>query len=334
MRAIQLKSGGGSEVLELADLPAPGAPAAGQIRVRVRAAGINPVDAKIRQAPERFGADPPLVPGCDGAGVVTAVGEAVRDLAPGDEVYFCQCPLAGHPGSYAEEVLVDARLAARKPAALSFAEAAAAPLVLITAWEALVDRAALDPGQRVLVHGGAGGVGHLAVQLARLHGARVITTVGSGERADFARELGADEAVNYKEKDFVQAVLDWTEGRGVDVALDTVGGETFARSAGAVACYGRLMTILAPPRDMDWGTARTRNLDIGFELMLSPLMLGLDDALAHQGRILERCREWFDDRQLRVHVDRVFPLEQAAEAHRMLETGGVRGKLVLEVAPD
>lgn len=331
MRAIQLTEAGGPEVLRVVELPAPGEPAPGEIRVRVKAAGVNPVDAKIRQAPGRFGVTTPLVPGCDGAGVVTAVGEAVQHLSLGDEVYFCQCPLAGAAGSYAEEVLVDARLAARKPAALDFAAAAAVPLVLITAWEALVDRAQVEAGQRVLVHGGAGGVGHMAIQIARLHGAQVIATAGSAEKAELARALGAQEVVLHRERDFVSAVLDWTGGRGVDLALDTVGGEVFTRSLEAVACYGRLMTLLAPPADANWGTARTRNLDVGFELMLSPLMLGLEDALAHQGRILDRCREWFDDRQLRVHVDRVFPLDQAAEAHALLAAGAVRGKLVLEV---
>jgi NADPH2:quinone reductase len=297
--------------------------------VRLAAAGVNPVDTKIRTRGVFVPDGLPAVLGCDGAGVVEAVGEEVTRFSPGDEVWFCHGGLGGSEGNYAEYALVDESVAQPKPANLDFVHAAAAPLVLITAWEALFDRAGLTEGKTVLVHAGAGGVGHVAIQLARLAGARVCTTVSGPEKAELVHSLGAEYAINYREEDLAEAVMDWTEGRGVDVALDTVGPDVLAGTIPAMAHYGDLITILQPGPDIDWTEARTRNLRIGFELMLTPMLRDLPRAREGQGEILRRCAEWIDAGELRIEVERTFPLAQAVDAHRVIEEGHTRGKLVL-----
>lgn len=331
MRAIMMTAPGGPEVLQPQEIDEPRITGERDLRVRLKAAGVNPVDTKLRARGTYFPDRMPAILGCDGAGVVEETGPAVRRFRVGDEVYFCNGGI-GHPaGNYAELAVVDERFAAPKPAALDFAQAAAAPLVLITAWESLHDRGGVAPGSNVLVHAGAGGVGHVAVQLAKLAGAHVCTTVGSHEKASLAQDLGADRCILYREHDFADAVLDWTGGRGVDLALDTVGGETFARTVRAVRFYGDLVTLLQPGAETDWKQARLRNLRIALELMLSPMYYGLDDARQHQASILQQCAELFDTGRLRIHVQQTFPLEQAARAHELLERGSLTGKLVLTV---
>jgi NADPH2:quinone reductase len=218
---------------------------------------------------------------------------------------------------------------AHKPASISFAEAAAAPLVLITAWEALYERGRLEPGERVLIHAGAGGVGHVAIQLAKLKGATVSTTVSSEDKANFVRQLGADHVIFYKQTDFVQAALDWTDGEGVDLAFDTVGGDIFHKTFPAVRVYGDIVTILEPDANTVWKSARTRNLRIGLELMLTPMLLGLEESLQHQAEILEQCAKCIDEGKLKIQVGHKFPLEEAAKAHQLLESGSIAGKIVL-----
>ncbi len=329
MKAMRMTTTGGPQVLQLADVDNPTLTGDHDLLVRVRAAGINPVDTKLRAKGTYYPDRLPTILGCDGAGVVEAVGPGVTRFAAGDAVYFCHGGIGAAPGTYAEYTVVDERCAARKPVSLDFIQAAAAPLVLITAWEALHDRADLRAGQTALIHAGAGGVGHVALQLAKIAGAQVCTTVGSPEKASFVTRLGADLAIPYKEQDFVTAALDWTDGVGVDVALDTVGGATFHKTAEAVRVYGDLITLLQPGPDTDWKQARLRNLRISLELMLSPMYYGLDDALRHQGWILEQCAKLFDDGQLQVHIQQTFSLEEAAKAHHLIESGGMTGKLVL-----
>lgn len=331
MKAVVMTDPGAPEVLAVRDLPPPAVQGKRELLVRLKAAGVNPVDTKIRQRGAFRKGPGPHVLGCDGAGIVEQVGAGVSGFQPGDEVYFCDGGIGGARGNYAEYALVDELCVAHKPRSLSFVQAAAAPLVCIAAWEALHDRARLQPGQRVLVHGGTGGVGHIAVQLARVAGAHVCTTVGSAEKAELVGALGAELPILYQEHDFVQAVMEWTEGRGVDVALDTVGGETFSRTAEAVAYYGDLVTLLQPDAKTDWKAARFRNLRIGLVLMLSPMWFGLQAGRAHHATILEQCARLFDRDALRVEVHRTLPLQSAAEAHRLLESGAVVGKLVLEI---
>lgn len=331
MKAIVMKSPGGPEVLELRDLPEPELTRETDMLVRVKAAGVNPVDTKMRANPRAYPGPIAPVLGCDGAGSVQAVGAAVTGIKPGDEVYYSQGPVRDRLGSYAQFALVDYRLAARKPKRMSFTDAAAAPLVLITAWEALQDRTGVQGWHKVLVHAGAGGVGHVAIQLARLAGAEVCTTVGSEDKAEFARSLGANHTINYKEKNFVEAVLDWSGGQGVDIAFDTVGGKTLAETFSAVRYYGDVVTLLAPGPEMDWSVPRVRNQRVSFELMLIPVFFELAEAMTHQGEILRRCTELFEARELRIHVDKTFPLEHAAEAHKLIASGKTKGKVVLTV---
>lgn len=329
MKAIQMLAPGGPEQLRYGEVPEPQLQDPHQVKVRLKAAGVNPVDAKLRTRGLLYPDALPAILGCDGSGVVVEVGEAVTRLRVGDEVWYCNGGLGGAPGNYAEYSLVDEADARLKPASLGFPQAAAAPLVLITAWEALYDRAGLREGQTVLVHGGAGGVGHVAVQLARLRGARVCATVGSEGAAARVSALGGERVVRHDQEDFVAAVMDWTQGRGVDVALDIMGGEVFQRSLGAMAHYGSLVTLLDPGPDIDWKEARNRNLRIGFELMLTPLLGGLPQARAHQGEILDQCARWCDEGRLHLEVAGTYPLQEAAAAHRAIETGHTHGKLVL-----
>jgi NADPH:quinone reductase len=329
VKAVLMTSPGAPTVLQVQEVPEPVLQDPGQILVKLKAAGINPIDTKLRKRGTFYPDRMPAILGCDGAGIVEAIGSAVQRFQVGDEVYFCNGGIGGHPGNYAEYAVIDERFAAPKPRSISFAEAAAAPLVLITAWEALYDRGRLQAGQSVLIHAGAGGVGHVAVQLARLQGATVCSTVSTPEKADFVRQLGAEHPIFYKQTDFVAATLDWTKGRGVDLAFDTVGGATLGQTFPAVQIYGDVVTILEPAPDTNWKVARNRNLRVSFELMLTPMLQGLVEEQQAQAKILEQCARLIDQGQLSIHVSKAFPLEDAAAAHELLETGSVQGKLVL-----
>ena len=333
MKAIVFETPGSPSVLKLQDIPAPSIQTETEVLVRLRSAGINPIDTKLRSRGTFYPEKTPHVLGCDGAGIVEAVGAGVQSFQVGDEVFFCNGGLGGPRGTYAEFAVVDQRFLAIKPAALSFAEAAAAPLVLITAWESLYDRGRLQAGQTVLIQAGAGGVGHVAVQLAKLQGAEVCTTVSSEEKANFVKQLGADAVILYKNTDVVDEVLTWTQGQGVDLAFDTVGGETFYQTIPAVKIYGDLVTILEPdPALGNLKTARTRNLRISLELMLTPMLQGLVEEQEQQAHILQQCARLCDRNLLKIHVSQTFPLEQAQAAHELLETGSVTGKLVLLIS--
>ncbi len=332
MKAVVMTASGEPEVLQLQQVPDPRIHTDREILVRLHAAGVNPIDTKLRKRGTFYPDQMPAILGCDGAGVVESVGSNVQRFRVGDEVYFCCGGLGATLGNYAEMAVVDERFVARKPASLSFAEAAAAPLVLITAWEALYDRGRLEAGQRVLIHGGAGGVGHVAIQLAKLKRADVCTTVGSQEKARLVRQLGADNSIFYKQTNFVEAALDWTAGEGVDLAFDTVGGKTFYDTFPAVRVYGDVVTILEPdPGYINWKIGRSRNLRVSFELMLTPMLQGLVAAQQHQAKILEQCATWIDEGKLKIHLSQTFPLENAAAAHKALETGSTTGKIALVI---
>ena len=333
MKAVLMMEPGTPDVLQLHEVPQPQITTETQILVKVWAAGVNPIDTKLRSRGTFYPEEMPAILGCDGAGIIKAVGTGVTRFQVGDAVYFCDGGLGAQQGNYAEYTVVEEQLVSHKPKSLSFVEAAAAPLVLITAWESLYDRGKLQPGQRVLIHAGAGGVGHIAVQLAALQGAEVATTVSSTENADFVKQLGATLAINYKETDFVQQILDWTDGEGVDLAFDTVGKKTFYETIPAVKVYGDLVTILEPDTSLgNLKQARVRNLRIGLELMLTPMLQRLVEEQKDQAKILQQSARLIDDGKLKICVSQTFPLEQAATAHQLLETGRMQGKIVLTVS--
>ncbi|MBF1990241.1 zinc-dependent alcohol dehydrogenase family protein [Fischerella thermalis] len=332
MKAVLMTAPGNPEVLQLQDVANPSVSVGEtELVVRLRAAGVNPIDTKLRKRGTFYPDQMPAILGCDGAGIVEAVGAGVKKFRVGDEVYFCNGGLGAHQGNYAEYTTVDERFAAHKPTSVSFAEAAAAPLVLITAWEALYERGRLEPGEKVLIHAGAGGVGHVAIQLAKLKGANVCTTVSSQEKADFVKQLGADYPILYKQTDFAQAALDWTGGEGVDLAFDTVGGETFHKTFPAVRIYGDIVTILEPDANTVWKIARNRNLRIGLELMLTPMLQGILEAQQHHADILAECARYIDAGKLKIHVSQELPLAEAAKAHQLIESGSTTGKIVLVI---
>ncbi len=331
MHAVIMVAPGAPTVLQFSEVPEPQLATPNQVKVRIKAAGINPIDTKVRARGLFFNDALPAIIGCDGAGVITQVGAAVTQFKLGDEVYFCNGGLGREPGTYAQYAVLEATHVARKPTTLTFVEAAALPLVAITAWEALFDRANLQPSQTVLIHAGAGGVGHVAIQLAKYAGARVITTVSDAVKAELVKSLGADTVIMYQQTDFVQAIKNLTGGRGVDLVLDTVGGEVFRQSIAAVKHYGDLITLLDPGSDIAWKEARTRNIRVGFELMLTPLLRDLPEARAHQVEILQLCAEMVDRGDLDVHISKVYGLSQAAQAHTDIEAGHTQGKVVLDL---
>ncbi|MEV5574142.1 NADP-dependent oxidoreductase [Spirillospora sp. NPDC052269] len=311
MRAVSQDEPGGPEVLKIIETARP-EPGPGEVLVRVHAAGVNPADWKTRARglfPD--GTRPPFTLGWDVSGVVEAVGYGVALFAPGDEVFGM--PRFPHPaGAYAEYVTAPTRHFAPKPANLDHVHAAALPLAALTAWQALVDTAGVRPGERVLIHAAAGGVGHLAVQIAKARGAYVIGTA-SAAKHDFLRDLGADELVDYRESDFAEVVRD------VDVVLEMMGGDYPARSLGTLRRGGRLVSILPPDASWPAAEAEAKGVRAGF-VLVEPDHHGLREiaALVEDGRLQARVQD-------------VFPLEKAADAHASGESGRTAGKIVLSV---
>ncbi|MFF4255669.1 NADP-dependent oxidoreductase [Streptomyces sp. NPDC001663] len=307
MRAISQDVLGGPEVLKVVELERP-EPRTNEVLVRVRAAGVNPTDWKHR-ATGGFLGKPPFVLGWDVSGVVEAVGIGVARFKPGDEVFGMLSYPFGH-GSHAEYVSVPARWFAHKPASIDHTQAGALPLVSLTAWQALVEYADLQPGQRVLIHAAAGGVGHVAVQIAKARGAYVIGTASAGKH-DFLRGLGVDETIDYRETDFAEAVKD------VDVVLDTLGGETSTRSLRVLRPGGLVVSILPVGSDEFHEEA--------VRLGVRSLRMLVD--ASHSG--LEAIAALVEAGKLSATIAGTFPLADAAEAHALGDTGRTTGKLVL-----
>ncbi|MEW2263585.1 NADP-dependent oxidoreductase [Streptomyces sp. NPDC047853] len=309
MRAISQDVLGGPEVLKEVRVDRP-EPRPNEVLVRVRAAGVNPTDWKHR-ANGGFLGEPPFVLGWDVSGVVEAVGIGVAAFRPGDEVFGMLSYPFGH-GSHAEYVTAPARTFVHLPAGVDHVRAGALPLVSLTAWQALVERADVRPGQRVLVHAAAGGVGHVAVQIAKARGAHVIGTA-SAAKHEFLRSLGADETVDYRETDFAEAVKD------VDVVLDTIGGDTSLRSLRVLRPGGIVVSIL--PVGSEEFFEEAERLGVRAARML------VDADRAD----LREIAHLVESGKLRATIAKTFPLAAAAEAHALGETGRTTGKIVLVV---
>lgn len=330
MRAVVANGTGGAEVLELREVPLSWPRGGRDVLVRLKAASLNPADVYFRAYGTYIKSAAPIL-GHDGAGLIEAVGDEVSRFRPGDRVCFCNGGIGGDPGTYAEFAVVPEEQIVRVPDNIDWGAAAALPLVTITAWEALYERAALVQGEYVLIHAGAGGTGHVAVQLAALRGAHIAATVSSEAKAAFLRGLGVDRPILYRQEDFAEATLAWTTGRGVAVALDNVGAETLQRTFRAMAPYGRVVTLMGTPGDDAEGSAYNKNLTLHNLMMLTPMWLGLRDRLRHQAEIVEEAMAFLATGELTLHIDSSFPLAEAAAAHRRLEAGGMTGKIVLRI---
>ncbi|MCA9550850.1 MAG: NADP-dependent oxidoreductase [Myxococcales bacterium] len=331
MRAVRMHAYGGPEVLQVDDVPTPTA-GKGQVLVEIHASSVNPVDWKIRSGGQRglVRYRLPRTLGLDVSGVVVAVGPGVTRFQVGDAVYGS--PNHTEDGCYAEyAALPEAQLAA-KPAQLTHLEAAALPLVGLTAWEALVRKADLQPGERALIHAGAGGVGHVAIQIAKARGAEVITTC-SAANAELVRSLGADRVVDYRAERFYEVLSD------LDVVLEGVGGPVRDQSLAVLRRGGRMPSIvggfpaytkrlgpvLGPPAAL---------VDIAAFMVKARLTKGVkvyQVMRPPRGDLLEALSALVEAGALRPRIDRVFPLEDVAEAHRYSETGRARGKIVIAV---
>lgn len=336
MQAVVMKTPGGAEVLQLIDVDAPQITKPHEVLVRVRAAGVNPADYQARRRPfaeqiaKQTGSWPIL--GLDGAGIVEAVGEAVTRFAVGDEVYYVDGAIGQEQGNYAQYKVVDEHYLARKPASVDFLTAAAFPTVLVTAWEALYDRARLKAGDFVLIHGGAGGVGHIAIQLAVERKARVAATVSTPAKAAIAQSLGAERTIRYRDEDVAAAVRAWTGKEGADVVFDTIGKANFANSFGLVAAYGTLVNTAVG----DWPHGNNlmgmlNNIHIVLLSMGLPQSSGDHAARIRQTQMLEDGAKLIDAGKLRVVLGGVYPLAKAGEAQRALEAGEITGRVVLDI---
>jgi len=330
MKAIVMTAVGTPDVLTLQDMAEPEITQPTQIKVKLQAAGVNPVDTKIRRNGLLYDRPLPAILGCDGAGIVVETGTDVDRFKVGDKVWFCHGGLGREAGNYAGYNVLDQRWAALMPNTFSFTEAAALPLVLITAAGALFGRGGLEAGQTVLIHAGAGGVGSVAIQLAKLKGARVLTTVSSEQKAEWVKNLGADDVIFYRQDTLADAVERLTDGKGADLVFDTVGPDVFNDSIGVTAYFGRLVTLLDPGA-VNLAEARLRNLLLGFELMLTPMLKDLHEARDKHIDILNQCAAYADQGLLKAPIGAQLPLAEAAKAHEMIETGHTTGKIVLSL---
>jgi NADPH:quinone reductase len=319
VRAMVTPQFGGPDLFEERDVERPH-PGPGEILVRVVAAGTNPVDAKLRASGDARGLEAPIILGADISGVIEEVGAGVADFAAGDEVYYTpETSGPGSNGSYAEYHVAKAGIVAKKPASLSHEEAAAVPLAGGTAYEAIVRRLAVRLGETVLIHGGAGGVGSFAVQIAKASGARVLASAGTHNQ-ETLKELGVDVAIDYTSEDVFKVALEDGAGVGVDAVFDTVGGELIAESIQATRVLGRLASIISLQGDLTPGYRLNQTFHGVF-------LLRERARLDEMTRLIERG-------QMRPLVEEVLPLEEVGKAHERLDSGHGRGKVVLRIAKE
>ena len=340
MKVVLVPRHGGPDVLTIAERPRP-SPGPGEVLVQVKAAGMNHLDTWVRQGLPGVTLPLPMVPGSDASGIVAALGPGAAGLKEGDRVfivpgYSCgrceacgagQDPLCRHygllgehrDGTQAEYVALDARQVLPLPEGLTFEEGAAFPLVFLTAWHMLIGRAQLQPGDEVLVHAGGSGVGSAAIQIARLAGARVLTTVGSDEKGAKARALGADVVINHRRADFLEEIRKATARRGVDVIVESLGEETWERSLQALVRGGRLAICGAT-------TGYRAATDLRFVFFKGLSILG--STMGTRSELL-RVARLIGDKRLKPVIDRVLPMAQVAEGHRAIADRGLFGKIVL-----
>lgn len=331
MYAQIIRGFGSVEVFEAAELPLP-EPGPGQLRVRQIATSVNPVDCKLRRHGPAIAPPLPAVLGCDVAGHVDALGAGVSTFQLGEPVYGCAGGVRGMAGAYAEAIVTDPALLARAPRTITLREAAALPLAGITAWEGLVDRARLQAGEHLLVIGGSGGVGHLAVQIGKALGARVTATASSPAKAELVRGLGADNVVDLRRTPVAEVVREHSGNQGFAVVFDATGGSDFATAAAAAALNGRIVSIVTN-YTADLSAMHLKGLSLHAVFMLIPMLHNI--GRAHHRDILEQLAKLVDDGKLRPLIDPVpFNLSEVRSAHECLESGQATGKLVLTIAGD
>ncbi len=311
MKAIVIHEYGGPEVLKYEDVPRP-EPKEDQILVRVIAAGVNPVDeaGRSERSAKFFGITLPFIPGYDIAGIVEKTGGKITKFKTGDSVYAYLSLTKG--GGYAEYAAASEAEAAAKPKSISFVEAAGVPVVALTAWQALIDTAKLSAGQTVLIHGGSGGVGTFAIQIAKARGAKVIATASTANQ-DFLKQLGADLAIDYTKTKFEDVA------KNVDVVLDSVGKDTLARSYGVVKKGGFIVTLVARIDQAELDKHGIRGASLGVEPDYNEL--------TEIGKLI-------DEKKIKVIVSQTFPLSEAIKAQEQIASGHTRGKIVLKVADE
>lgn len=303
-------------------------PKKGEVLVKIHASGVNPIDNKIRLGLSPY-ASPvlPAILGTDLAGVIEEIGEGVTEFKVGDEVYGLAGGVLGVQGTLAEYTAVDADLLAKKPKNLTMKEAAGIPLVLLTAWEGLIDRAKVKKGDKVLVHAGAGGVGHMVVQLAKIFGADVYATVSS-QKAEIVKGFGATP-IDYKTETVENYVNQYTDGKGFDIIYDTVGGQSLDESFSAIRHYGQIASCYAfGTHTLATGSLRSASLHGVF--VLHP-MIG-NEGRKHHGDILKEATKLIEERKLKPLIDsRKFTLDNAMEAHKAVSDGSSIGKIVIDI---
>jgi NADPH2:quinone reductase len=301
----------------------------GHVLIQVKASSVNPIDTKVRAgAVPAVAPEFPAVLHGDVAGLVSAVGEGVTEFKVGDEVFGCAGGFKGTGGALAEFMLADADLLAHKPKNLTMEEAAALPLVAITAWEALFNRAHLVPGQDILIHAATGGVGHIAIQLAKWQGSTVYTTASSQEKLEIGTRLGADVTINYREESVHDYVQKYTDGKGFDVVFDTVGGENLDRSFEAAAVHGTVAAIAARSTH-DLSPVHAKGLSLHVTFMLLKILN--KDMHKQYGEILKKVAKVVEEGKLRPLVDpNMFTFDEVSKAHEYMESGKAIGKIVLK----
>ncbi len=326
MKAFVIHRHGGPEVFEEATLPDPQA-GPGQVRIAVRASSVNPLEIKIRSGLVRSGPEFPAILNGDVAGIIDQVGDGVAGFEVGDAVVGCAGGIRGYPGALADYMVADACLVTHAPERLPLETCATLPLVFMTAWSALVDRAQIQPGEHVLIHAGAGGVGHVALQLAKARGARVATTVSSQEKGAIARDLGADDVILYKQESVPGYVQRLTGGTGFPLVFDTVGGSNLDKSFEAAAISGRVCSINTRSTH-DLSPLHAKNLTLHVIFRSVPLLYRME--MEHQSWILRNMAEMVDEGTLRpLLAARQFTFAEIADAHRYLESGQAVGKILL-----